>query len=519
MNQDDSHTTVSNRWAPLLILFVYSVLISFLSAHHELWRDEVRAWSFIHEMGSLGEFFATLRSEGHPFGWYAVLYAADFLLDSPTSLKFAAVSIALLAAFLLLRSPEFSLLEKTLWLLGVFPLYEYSVQCRNYGLGMLFLFLYCSLYNKRKLHPLWAALTLLLLANSSAVAFLLAASLLGIRVLRLHPFFARKEPEVRGEYLAIAIAAAGLLLTAWSMRPVTESLVTTAPGKSPAFLLQGLLLSIITQANFATDAFSIRFYLPALLVIAPLYFLLRRNLLVCAYVFSSLTLIGILHHLVYPASALRHQGFVLLVVISAVWLYRKEQSTSERKRLPALNVFLLPVLLLQIDGAYLLVTKDVRQQITPAPAAAALIKNAPDLRNAIIIAEPDYYVETLRYHLNNRIYLPREKRFRSFVSFTSENAQKLSLGELIKTAAMLEQTYSVPVVLLYGHRYPENGEHQFSYEKLFTITAPQRKRFRKRFELLKEFEKGVSDEEYTLYRFKPQRPKRKYKVSFPSQVK
>ena len=65
-------------------------------AHHEYWRDEVRAFSLATETPSLSALFRELRYEGHPALWFLLLRGAHAVVPSPLVLP--AVAGALLAA-------------------------------------------------------------------------------------------------------------------------------------------------------------------------------------------------------------------------------------------------------------------------------------------------------------------------------------------------------------------------------------------------------------------------------------
>src|SRR5207245_11130040 len=94
-------------------------------------------------------------------------------------------------------------------------------------------------------------------------------------------------------------------------------------------------------------------------------------------------------------------------------------------------------------------------------------------REAMLVPEPDYFIESLPYYANNRIYFPREHRFGTTVSFTTAADRLCSLGKLLAQARVLKTTEKQPVLIVLGHsEVGRNGLHKknFSYNNVFTCS-------------------------------------------------
>jgi hypothetical protein len=78
-----------------------------------------------------------------------LLYFTYKLFETPVVLKVLAAAVAIGAAAIFLFRAPFLRWQKVLFLAGVYPLYEYSVMARNYGIGMLALFAACTAYPRR----------------------------------------------------------------------------------------------------------------------------------------------------------------------------------------------------------------------------------------------------------------------------------------------------------------------------------------------------------------------------------
>jgi hypothetical protein len=92
---------------------------------------------------------------------------------------------------------------------------------------------------------------------------------------------------------------------------------------------------------------------------------------------------------------------------------------------------------------------------------AALISSNPHLRDATVIGDPDYLVETLPYYLPNPTYLMHERRYGRIVIFTSHATLTLSLSDILANANAIHARTGKPVIILL-------------LDRLDTVTAPQR---------------------------------------------
>src|SRR5262249_40184801 len=145
----------------------YVATIVLLAVHHEVWRDEVRALSLAVESRFPWNLVQALHNDGHPALWHAILWLGFRLTRSLLVLQGSSIAIAATGVLLLAANSPFRWWQKLLFPFGLFPIYHFSVMCRNYGLSMLLLFAFCTLYEKRFERPFWVALILALLANAN----------------------------------------------------------------------------------------------------------------------------------------------------------------------------------------------------------------------------------------------------------------------------------------------------------------------------------------------------------------
>ena len=165
------------------------------------------------------------------------------------------VAVAGMAAWLVLRYSPFTRLQKLLLVFGYFPLYEYGVIVRPYGMGMMLTFAACATWTLARRRIVWTAVVLVLLANTTVMGTLIALTLLLAFVIDWAwpdgeaPWHTlRKHPAglVVAGLVALAVfwiaAALGLRLT-----PVDEAF--HAAGFGPA----GDLWAVINGSRFRTQ--------------------------------------------------------------------------------------------------------------------------------------------------------------------------------------------------------------------------------------------------------------------------
>ncbi len=118
--------------------------------HHELWLDEAHHYLLARDSNSFIELVKNTRYEGHPILWNTLLYGITRFSLNPFWMQFLHILISTSVVFIFLRKAPFNWIFKTLFIFGYFMIFEYNVISRNYILGVLFLFLACSVFEKRK---------------------------------------------------------------------------------------------------------------------------------------------------------------------------------------------------------------------------------------------------------------------------------------------------------------------------------------------------------------------------------
>ena len=104
---------------------------------HELWRDEAWLWLVAIESRSFSDLLAPLARSGQGNLFPVLCYLAQGISTSPLALQALHLLVAGAGAFVFARWAPLPRRERTLFLLGYFPFYEYAVISRHYVAGAL----------------------------------------------------------------------------------------------------------------------------------------------------------------------------------------------------------------------------------------------------------------------------------------------------------------------------------------------------------------------------------------------
>ena len=490
--------------------------------HHEFWRDEVAALSFATAAPNIWSVPAVIHGEGHPALWYALLHLAHSIAPTPLILPIVSVAVAAAAVVLFLVRAPFPPWWKALFVLSALPAYEYSVMARNYGISMLLMFAASSIYTAPRQQPVLLGLVLFLLANTNVHSALLVPL---FAAMWFFQEFASNSSTPRAatgrrpfaHLIGIGLGLSGVVVCLATIYPTNHDLISYPLSDTgwqqralEAVVLPGryfgnVLLPASTTAAAAFDS----------LVLYLLAFGLAGEPLLCAAALIGLWLFALLFALVYPGG-LRHQGVFLVFVISLYWIHcsRAVTATADpasvrpKKLTPsywAVRAAFPLVFLLLVGRGALKNIRDVQFPVTESAALGRVIMGDTRLRDAIVIAEPDYMVESLPYYINNPTYLTREMRYGNTVKFTRSARLDISLGDILNCAGELRTKTGRRVVILLAQDLTDSPNEQVvpvSYGWTFRFTSAQRATFLASTERIAQLRAAAGDENYDVYLLK-----------------
>ncbi|MFA5059477.1 MAG: hypothetical protein WC676_02495 [Candidatus Omnitrophota bacterium] len=510
---------LSKRKIPVLLLLSYLAVITLLSCNHIVWRDEVRALSLGIESRSLSELSQKLHNEGTPIVWYAILYAGFFLTQSTLILKIASIAIAACFAYVFFFKAPFSWPQKALFLFGFYPVYQYSVICRNYGIGVLLLFLFCALYPKRFEKIILTSIVLALFANTSAHSLIIAFAIF-LSMLAEWIFLKEEKYKQVKVFIGFLIIAVGIAFSAFQIYPDKTTVASQVFQLTPLLVAKAGFNALVFPGEyfFAALGFQNIFFgnnvLSALLtsiVIWLMYVLLFRKPFVLSFFFMSITALGMFSQLVYKFH-MHHQGFLLILLVAVLWLDHprgKEVNAPTNTKWLGLfieflskykSILLYILLILQVVMAGQAVYSEYQSPFSSSKKLSELLRQDLSLKDAIVIGEPDYAMDSLPYYVNNQIFIPRERRFGKAVQFTKENEQAFSLGGLLETAQEIKNKLQRPVIIALGHDLKKDTPYRFfGYNKVFVYSPEQLRRLSEQTRQIASFRGALTDENYDIF--------------------
>lgn len=502
----------------IVALAVWLAVVLLTSARHEFWRDEVRALSLARAAASPLDLYDLTKYDGHPVLWFLLLYAGRSIIDTPLVLPVMSVIIGFAGAAVFMFFSPFQLWVRLLFVFGAFSVYEYSVMARNYGISMLLFFVSAVLYEKRTKHPLLLAFVLALLANTNVHSAIFVCLITFVWVWDLIAAQRATPSRLRESriWLPFLIVFVGVLSCAIFTVPRDNTILTSVRHSFDVAELTGALFQAARHPE-VTFAKIVPTALPPWIVTALLYLavlgLIRRPSLFLAAL-GGLIVFGVLARMVFP-SGYRHQGLFLVFLLFLYWLYLRSPRTgamTHATRAPFRVGFygaMLVLILVSVFEAKDLVLADIKGERSSSRAFGQFLEESEAYRDAIIVPEPDYLLESLPYYTSNLIYLPREHRFGTTVSWTTESDSALSLGNVLSIARDLDLQYDRPVLIVLGHRQiDQDGANQidFSFEKTFSWTSEDLDDLNDATTIVADFTSAFTDENYRVYALDSHQP-------------
>ncbi|MCF6131627.1 hypothetical protein [Flavobacterium wongokense] len=329
----------------LILLSLLYFAVSFVGIlHHELWLDEAQHWLLARDSNSVSQLIQNTRLEGHPLLWNLMLYGVTRFTYDPFWMQFLHILISSTAIVVFLRKAPFDWLFKALFIFGYFMVFEYNLISRNYSLGILFLFLACSLFEKREQRFSLFCLFLALAANThllfSVPAFALFLTLI-VEQIQNKNFFQTKF------FVGYSVFALGLILiyfqihsthSDWLLEPISR---LSFPEKAIAGFIS-FFKGVVVIPNFRTLHFwnlnlIVDSYKPIAAILGLLMYALPlvlffKNRKTLFFVYTALIGAQIFFFITQRTST-RFQGMTFLLIIIGLWIehyYNPEDSKLKK---------------------------------------------------------------------------------------------------------------------------------------------------------------------------------------------
>lgn len=421
----------------LILLSLLYFIVGFIGIlHHELWLDEAHHWLLARDSTSVSDLMYHTRQEGHPLLWSFMLYGLSRYTANPFWMQLLHLLVATSAVVVFLRKAPFNWVFKTLFIFGYFMIFEYNLISRNYSLGVFFLFLACSFFEKRVQN--FTALCLCLgLALHTHLIFSIAAIALFLTLLaeQLQNGELFKKNFLPG-YL---IFAAGLLLlfiqykntdSGWLLHPIQQLPFKERLSAGVGSLFKGwFAIPDFRSLHFWNSNLIVNLskpiagFLAVLACFTPLllFFKNRKTL----FFFYAVLMGAQVFFFVTQRSATRFHGMLYIAAIMALWMesYYAPEGYRFRFFLNSLRLTMLRkpiiygILILHFVAGVYAYAMDYRFPFTSAKESTDFVKKEGKAHTEIVTVSCDGTL--LSAYLEKKILFLCEESLQSYCHWDS----------------------------------------------------------------------------------------------------
>lgn len=416
-------------------LFYFAVSLAGI-LHHEFFIDEAHHWLLARDSRSVSELFANTRIEGHPLLWSLLLYGITRFTSDPFWMQFLHILISTSVVFLFLKKAPFRWVFKILFIFGYFMIFEYNLISRNYILGILFLFLACSVFRDRRQKFVLLCVYLALAANVhlmfSVVAFALFLTLLVENWTDGRIF---KRDFIIG-YLLFILGLASIIVqiqytdSDWLLEPIRQMPVSERLVKGAASLFKGWInipdfrTMFFWNSNYIVNVCRpVASVLVVLIYIFPLLlFFKNRKTIFFVYV----ALIGTqVFFFMTQRAATRFQGITFIIFMVALWIehyyrpedYKLKDLLHSWKLTLFKNPIVYGILLIQLFSGICAYAMDYRYSFTSARETVDFLRKEGLSNREIVSVTCDGTL--LSAYLERKIWFLCDADYESFCHWDS----------------------------------------------------------------------------------------------------
>jgi hypothetical protein len=386
------------------VFLLYVAISGYAICHHEPWTDEVRSWNIAKGSNTYADMIFNRRYEGHPLGWYTILWSISKFTHNTDYMKAAQWLLAVTVVFVILFRSPFPLRTRILIPFGYYFLFEYAILSRNYAIGILPALCICCILRKDFKYKtvLYYAL-LFCMSNTHLLAAILAGS--------LHIYYLLWNAENKRKVWPHVLAGILVFLPAvYFIFPPSDNQLNMHSWLSRWSIHQAAALQeeVPLRAFLPIPAWwdyhfwNTEFLLTAkkvyypLKLIAPLLsvalivlggFILKKSKKSLALYIANVLVNAIVASFFQFEAAARYSGFIYIGFITAYWLYCYEfpirsasldGAPSARPRLFASPVWLVNLLLLvQLAAGAFAIYKDIRLPFSNIYRISEMAKEVP----------------------------------------------------------------------------------------------------------------------------------------------
>ena len=455
----------------LVLSFLCIGLLNILT--HEMWRDELQAWLIAKDSVSIMNLFSNLRYEGHPALWHMCLYFISRFTAQPIAMQFFHLLLAATTIYLFTRFSPFTKLQKILFAFGYFPLYEYATISRNYAMGVLFIFCFCTVFRTRTKNYLVLSCILFMLAQTSVYGLMIAIcfgfTLIMEYVLdrNLRKLLSARRTEL---VICMCIFILGTIITVlqliqpidsggriWGMNIDLRRIahVIAIPWKAyipvPEFMNTKFITSTILPSRIPSAILSI------ILLCFSLLLFVRKPVVIFLYISATIGLLMFSYFIHF--GELRHHGYIFMMFIVCLWISDYYTDIELKSRIfnnlarfckKHKNRFIVGILSIHLILGITASSVDWFSPFSASKETAKFIKNSK-MDNMLMLGDMDFPASAVAGYLNRRIYYTQSNRFGSFIIWNNERGDH-SAQEILKKAQELSLQRKEDILLIMNYK-------------------------------------------------------------------
>lgn len=418
----------------LTLLYFIVSLIGIL--HHEFFIDEAHHWLLARDSNSISELIKNTRIEGHPLLWSSLLYGISRFTANPFWMQFLHILISTSFVVVFLKKAPFNWLFKTLFIFGYFIVFEYNLISRNYSLGILFLFLACSVFKDRNSKFLLLSFYLALSSNSHLIFSVIAFAL--FLTLVIEQFQNKKLFKIQNifGYLIFGLGLLSILIqiqttdSSWLLDPIEKMPFGERLIKGFISFFKGLIaIPDFRTIHFWNSNLLVNLSIPIASVFALLiYFvpllLFFKNKKTLYFVYFALIGTQIFFFITQRA-ATRFHGMTYIIIIVALWIEHYYESDNYKLKdfLNSLKLTLFKkpivysILIIHFLSGIYAYSMDYIHPFTCAKETVEYLKTEKLLSKEIITVTCDG--TSLSAYLEKKIYFLCDESLQSFCHWDS----------------------------------------------------------------------------------------------------
>jgi hypothetical protein len=515
------------------LVFIFAGLSLIGVLHHEMWRDELQQWTQARDSSSLVDLWQNMRTDPHPMLWPSLLFFLTRITRNPVAMQYLHWLIAVASVYVFVRFSPFTMLQKTLFCFGYFPLYEYCAIARDYSLGMLLLFLFCVLMQRQPRNYIALACVIGLLGCAHFYDVPIAWTLLVVVAVDCVGSLRERDylrNHRRTAAAAISIVALCQVFVAAEARhcasqmplypgihlgeiPSAVSSVWRTFFPIPPTNFDTFDWNLNQVADVSQTGQAVAIFLSCLLLIVFLaLFWLRSRRAFLMYLLGTMLLLGAQSALtVSSLGAMRHMGKYYLLLLASWWLALRASpvsglnawAASLRHRAEQLAKSLITFMLAtHLVAGGICYEVGIRRPFSEAKATVQFLIDH-QLADKLIAISPDAWAASISGYLGKKVYGADTGRMQSFpVGDAAYLAQTNRPAEEImeETVGLLSDTNNHDVVLIVGNSWSIGADdntaqalRQFEYKPSGWLRPTVR------FTQLAAFTNSETDEKFWIY--------------------